>query len=189
MNPSENSTTVLRNEHQIILNVLDALNRFLDAGTRKGNWHWDALGECVTFFRLYADACHHGKEEDLLFPELVAKGMPREGGPIAVMLYEHQQGRQFVRAMRETLPDARAGEQEARDRFVEAGRAFFSLLTEHIGKEDHCLFAMADEMMDQTSCMGLCRKYQDVCRSQFEGETKAKLEDLAGRLEAKASSV
>lgn len=78
MNPSENSTTVLRKEHQVILKVLDALDCFLDAGTQHGNWHWDALEECVTFFRLYADACHHGKEEDLLFPELVAKGMPRE---------------------------------------------------------------------------------------------------------------
>ncbi|MGD0266766.1 MAG: hemerythrin domain-containing protein, partial [Candidatus Methylomirabilota bacterium] len=39
--------------------------------------------------------CHHGKEENLLFKTMVDRGFPRQGGPIAVMLHEHETGRSF----------------------------------------------------------------------------------------------
>ncbi|MFH2128073.1 MAG: hemerythrin domain-containing protein, partial [Pseudomonadota bacterium] len=36
------------------------------------------IDDAVEFFRFYADRCHHGKEEDLLFLELRNKGLPSE---------------------------------------------------------------------------------------------------------------
>lgn len=186
MGDEGSATGVLREEHQRILMVMGVLGRLLDAGAKRGVWDFDAMGDCVMFFRLFADACHHGKEEDLLFPELEARGIPREGGPIGVMLYEHQLGRQFVRAMKDALGPASGGDTEALSRLVEAGRGFIDLLTQHIHKEDHILFSMADRVMDRTACMGLCRKYDEVCGREFEGNTKAALEDIAARLEAKS---
>ena len=79
-------TAVLRDEHRLILQVIDVLESLLNSGAADGEYDFDALDRCTSFFRLFADACHHGKEEDLLFPELEAKGIPREGGPIGVML-------------------------------------------------------------------------------------------------------
>ena len=67
---------------------------------------YDLVAQCIIFFRLFADACHHGKEEDLLFTELEAQGMPRDAGPIAVMLDEHAQGRALVRTMAAALEQA-----------------------------------------------------------------------------------
>ncbi len=66
---------------------------------------------------MFADQCHHGKEEDLLFPAMEAAGIPRESGPIGVMLEEHNIGRQYVRGMAEAVSGYRAGE-------TQAGRAF-----------------------------------------------------------------
>ncbi|MCC6352978.1 MAG: hemerythrin domain-containing protein [Verrucomicrobiae bacterium] len=185
MTDEGSATGVLRDEHQRILMVMRVLGRLLDAGERQGAWDLDAIGDCVMFFRLFADACHHGKEEDLLFPELEARGIPREGGPIGVMLYEHQMGRGFVRAMRDNLGPARGGDMGALTRLAEAGRQFIDLLTQHIHKEDHILFNMADHVIDGTACMGLCRKYDEVCGREFEGNTKAALEEIAARLRAK----
>lgn len=186
MSDHGDSTAVLRDEHQRILKVMRVLGRMLDAGEKNGAWDFDAIGDCIAFFRLFADACHHGKEEELLFPELEARGIPREGGPIGVMLYEHQMGRQFVRAMKDALGSARDGDREALSRLVEAGRGFIDLLTQHIHKEDHILFSMADQVMDRTACLGLCRKYDQVCGREFEGNTKAALEEIAARLEARS---
>jgi hemerythrin-like domain-containing protein len=182
--PTDHPTSVLREEHRVILRVLDVLSRLLDAGEQGGNWHFDALEECITFFRLYADACHHGKEEDLLFRELEAKGMPVEGGPIAVMLHEHRLGREHVRAMAAALPGARAGDREALGHLLAEGRGYIELLSSHIGKEDHCLFAMADQMIGGAACRGLCQKYREVSGGRFEETTKEALEELASRLEA-----
>ena len=48
------------------------------------------LNQAIDFSINFTNTCHHGKEEESLFPTPENKGMPREGGPIARMLYEHQ---------------------------------------------------------------------------------------------------
>ncbi len=181
-------TTVLREEHQVILKVLDALEQLLNKGSAVGSQDVETLAKYASFFRLFADACHHGKEEDLLFPELEARGIPREGGPIGVMLAEHEQGRAFVRQMHDALPKARSGEAAAVDAMVAAGRAFIDLLRQHIEKENNILFMMADRVVDESSCARLCGEYAHVCSKQFDGQTKQQLRELADELITDASS-
>jgi hypothetical protein len=53
------------------------------------------------FFQQFADQCHHAKEEDVFFPVLKQRGIPEQGGPIGVMLHEHDLGRDCVGRMRE----------------------------------------------------------------------------------------
>ncbi len=111
MSPAaETATSRLRDEHQLILQVADAMQALLASAEGPDGLDLEAIGDCVTFIRLFADACHHGKEEDLLFPELEAAGLPRNQGPIAVMLYEHQQGRAFAQQMADALAPARQGD-------------------------------------------------------------------------------
>ena len=73
--------------------------------------HWKQVRTCllislsntIEFLRLYADRCHHGKEEALLFRELEKKGMPRAGGPVGMMLMEYQAGRSLIAPFWERL--------------------------------------------------------------------------------------
>jgi len=181
MPESRTPTGVLREEHQLILKVLDVVQALLEKG-EAGDWDLDAWQDCVEFFRLFADACHHGKEEDLLFPELESCGVPREGGPIAVMLFEHKQGRGFVARMAKALEDARQGENEPLARLEHAARAYLQLLRAHINKEDNVLFNMADQLVDRAGCERLCAEYDVACARRLEGRTKDELENLAGEL-------
>ena len=96
-------TELLKCEHETILRVIGVLNRLVARCQQGQSFDEIPLRKCVEFFRLFADACHHAKEEDLLFPLLEAKGIPREGGPIGVMLHEHQLARQHTRAMADAL--------------------------------------------------------------------------------------
>ena len=87
------ATEILRKEHDAILRMLEVTEQVaeqLDRGEKVAPQTLDGLLE---FFRLFADQCHHGKEEELLFPALERKGMPRQTGPIEVMLIEHDHGR------------------------------------------------------------------------------------------------
>ncbi len=175
---SQTPTGMLRDEHRLILEVASVLERALDAG----GGDFDALGECVAFFRLFADACHHGKEEDLLFPALQHQGMPGDVGPIAVMLHEHRIGREFIRRMAEALPGAADGDAGAAAEVAEAGRGYVELIRAHIAKEDGILFEMADGMVVGPACKELCSAYDEVCARRFEGKTLEDLEGLAASL-------
>lgn len=185
---SETATSRLREEHEHILEVADALAVLVRA-TEEGRWDVEAFADCVTFIRLFADACHHGKEEGLLFPALEATGMPRDQGPIAVMLYEHQQGRALARRMAEALDGARAGDAEAQATLRNAAMGYVNLIRGHIQKEDHVLFQMADQAVRGPACQSLCAAYGAVCARRFEGHTKEQLRELGTRIRERALRV
>jgi len=181
----ESATGRLREEHQRILQVADAMQSLV-ATAAEGRWDFDAFEDCITFIRLFADACHHGKEEDLLFPELERAGMSRQQGPIAVMLEEHRIGREYVRFMSDALAPARAGDEDARARLRNAAQGYVQLIRAHIMKEDNVLFNMADHVVRGSSCRSLCVAYGAVCARRFEGHSKAELTSLADRITARA---
>lgn len=182
---ASDTTAVLRIEHQWILRVVVGLERLI--AQAPDALDLDTVEKCIRFFRLFADACHHGKEEDLLFPELEARGFSRTSGPIAVMLYEHRLGREWVAKMAAALAETRQGDAEARERLIEAGHGYIDLIRGHIHKEDHVLFNMADRVVDTPACQRLCAGYDAVCARRFEGCTKAELEALADEIVEAAS--
>jgi hemerythrin-like domain-containing protein len=65
----------LRNEHQAILHVLIILDNMLSTVTKEDIEIFKFGDELIYFLKTFADKCHHGKEEDYLFKELVAKGI------------------------------------------------------------------------------------------------------------------
>ncbi len=140
-------TQELSHEHRAIermLAILDTACDRIEGGEKIDPCH---LESSVEFVRVFADRCHHGKEEDLLFPAMVKAGIPKEGGPIGAMLAEHEQGRRFIRALAEAIPAYRADEPEARQEVVRNARGYVSLLGQHIQKEDFVLFPMADRVL------------------------------------------
>jgi len=180
------ATAGLREEHQWILKVAGVLDEILSREADEG-LDFDAIEACVSFIRLFADACHHGQEEDLLFPELTAMGMPKETGPLAVMLQEHEMGRSYARHMVKSLPGARKGDMEARQILVNSARGYVKLIRGHINKEDNVLFNMADQIVTGRACESLCHAFGVVCQRRFEGVSKEELEGLALDLMGKYS--
>ena len=76
------ATQDLRKEHEAILYVLQILNKMMESDSRDSENMLRYYGEVVYFFKIFADKCHHGKEENYLFKELVNNGITNEGGPV-----------------------------------------------------------------------------------------------------------
>ncbi|MFU2207251.1 hemerythrin domain-containing protein [Solidesulfovibrio sp. C21] len=136
------ATDDLRAEHKGILRMLDvmrALTTRIEAG---GTIPTSELTGILDFLKIFTDKCHHGKGEDILFPALEGAGMPREGGPIGVMLHEHALGRELIRDMDAAL----AGNAGPRS-FVAPVLDYIELLTQHIAKENNVLFPMAERLL------------------------------------------
>jgi hemerythrin-like domain-containing protein len=91
-------------DHELIergLTLLEKAVARLEAGQSlpEGFAQW-----APRFFQQFADQCHHAKEEDVFFPVLKQRGIPEQGGPIGVMLYEHGLGRDCVGRMGKFFP-------------------------------------------------------------------------------------
>jgi hemerythrin-like domain-containing protein len=155
-------TEILSGEHRIIEQVLDCLEKIAQSCAAEGRLDKASAEQALDFFRNFADRCHHGKEETHLFPAIEAKGFPRQGGPTGVMLDEHEQGRAHIRGMVEAIEGATAGQSEAVDRFVTRAHGYINLLREHIEKEDHCLFAMANQALTEDDQQRLLSAFENV---------------------------
>jgi hemerythrin-like domain-containing protein len=178
MEVMEVPTRVLKDEHDVIKRVL----RAFEGDVVSGNFNLERMENFVKFFRLFADACHHCKEEDILFPELELKGIPKDDGPIGVMLEEHRVARELVKRMGESIELVKGGNEIGKKDFFEAGNSYIYLLKDHIGKENQCLFEMARGALDKKSCEKIDKAYKGACNS-FEGCSKDQLEKLADELE------
>lgn len=176
------ATQTLRHEHDAILRMLDATEETARQLSASESVEPDILDGLLEFFRLFADQCHHGKEEDLLFPKLVEKGMPRHMGPVGVMLTEHDQGRALVRQMGQAAADYKQNGAGAATRWAEAARAYVELLREHIAKENNILFVMAERMLTPQEQQELSAQFEAVEQEKMGAGTHERLHALMNRL-------
>ncbi|HXW68156.1 MAG TPA: hemerythrin domain-containing protein [Dissulfurispiraceae bacterium] len=142
-------TDELKQEHEAIklmLKILEITSQMLDAGQKVDTTD---LEETLEFIRVFADKCHHHKEEDLLFPDLQKVGVPKEQGPIGVMLMEHASCRNYVRGMAEGIEKYKIGDIDAYKQITANARNYIKLLSEHIYKENNILYPMADARLSE----------------------------------------
>ncbi len=175
----------LMGEHRVIERGIDALTAFADEARRRTADDRQELGRFVTFIREFADACHHGKEEDILFTAMVEAGFPSQGGPIAVMLAEHDEGRAFVKQLGELAAAPGPWSAEDRQRLAQAAHGYADLLRQHIHKEDTVLYPMAEahlppQVMERVD--EACQRYEVEKTGSGEHERLHRLaEELAAR--------
>jgi len=146
----------LMNEHEAILSALQILERMMVAMEKAPSMDSKDIHDFNGFLKEFADKCHHGKEEGLLFPALVGAGVPDKGGPIGVMLAEHAQGRKLIRDMEESIsPDVN------RVKLAQAAGAYATLLRNHIQKENMMLFPMAERVLTETQLEKLYEGFEE----------------------------
>jgi len=122
----------------------------------------EVFKKAVDFVRVFADRCHHGKEEGELFPLLEQRGILKHRGPIAVMLLEHEQGRLFIKGLSEALDKYEKGDMKAKSAIVENARGYADLLDQHIYKEDNILYPMGDKVLSEADNRLLLEKFEGI---------------------------
>ena len=139
-----NAIDDLINEHEAVrltLRVLKSISQEIAKSGKISNP--EHLDQLFDFFSTFVDRCHHSKEEEQLFPALEEVGVSREGGPVGVMLKEHQRGRDLVAEMKTALAQYRSGDADAAQKFTQHANDYITLLDFHIDKENNVLFPMA----------------------------------------------
>jgi hemerythrin-like domain-containing protein len=179
-NPAERPTQILSDEHRVIERVLGAVEK-LAKGPVGALEPWL---QALDFIRGFADQCHHFKEEKVLFPAMEAHGIPSEGGPIGMMLMEHEEARSYVRAMFAAISLIEAENEAAKDSLLSNARAYCRLLREHIQKEDEILFCMADEMIPDEEQKELAQAFVQHDTVEIGAGVHQKFLKIAAELEA-----
>jgi hemerythrin-like domain-containing protein len=159
MTPAEQ----LKEEHEgitLMLKILEKVCGKMEAKEKIDLGHLDRIME---FFKIFVDQCHHGKEEDLLFPAII----PMEQKLIGLLLREHSQGRSYVRAMAHDLTQMKKVERPTWVEYVANAQKYIALMTQHIQKEDNVLFPMLDGLLGKKKQMKLVEGFEDLERRKI----------------------
>jgi hemerythrin-like domain-containing protein len=156
MKPTED----LINEHKAIKVMLSIMSKIAENIKNDKGVDTNDVEKIVNFLKTFADKCHHGKEENALFPALVKAGIPNENGPVGVMLNEHVIGRGHIKEIGTSTENYKAGNTESIQLIADSLLSYVNLLQNHIQKEENVLFKMADKVLNNN--------VQDDVYEQFE---------------------
>lgn len=180
------ATDELKAEHRVIERVIGSLETMAGRLAAGQAVRPQFFLEAADFIKNFADGCHHQKEEGVLFKMLAEHGMPEEDGPLAVMLDEHEQGREFTQGMRQAAERLAAGDPAAGGTVAENAQGYAALLRQHIQKEDNILFVMAERVIPPQAHDQVAQAFERVEHQETGRGVHAKYLALAEALEREA---
>jgi hemerythrin-like domain-containing protein len=129
-------------EHRLIKRMVELLKNELVYIKEKNKVNSEFIKAAVDFFRIYADQCHHGKEENILFRELQKKEISDEHKDIMNKLIEdHKKGRSYVNQLEESNQYYIDGDLQAINQIQLTLQKLTELYPRHIDIEDNLFFA------------------------------------------------
>ncbi len=171
-----NAIETLKHEHRVIEKVLGAIETSTDKVAVGGAVDPGFFRRAIDFVRNFADKCHHSKEEGVLFKAMAAAGVAVEGGPIGVMLSEHDEARRLIREAAASLDED--------DLKTAAARLadYAALLRQHIRKEDGILYVMAERVLPAEETRGIGDRFEKIERDEMGEGTHERYHEMAHEL-------
>ena len=128
-------------EHRLIERMIAVLRRLLLEFGRTGKANVDFIDDAVDFIRTYADRCHHGKEEDILFRELAKKKLSKEHRQVMQdLIGEHATARDTIAGLVDARLRYAAGDETAMEGIKQSISFLVDFYPRHIEKEDKHFF-------------------------------------------------
>jgi len=152
------ATQNLENDHVHILRLIDVMEHITQIEDPEINHLEDIVG----IIRNFADGLHHAKEETIFFPLLAERGFSSTQGPVAVMLHEHEEGRNYVKGMAENISLFKSGSKQALIEVFRNMNGYAVLLRNHIAKENNILFKMADNVLSESDHINLLERFAET---------------------------
>ena len=126
----EHPVAVLRDEHRLMLTVVDAMERESRRMLAGGAVEPEFWRRVVEFLEHFLDRLHHEKEESVLFPELERLGLAAKMESVEALSAEHAEGRRAMRTILEALARRDAS------RLAHASIGFCRRERQHIVREE-----------------------------------------------------
>ncbi len=173
----------LKHDHRVIQEVvagMSAVADLLDSGKQVDP---SILADLVQFLAVFADHCHHAKEEQYLFPLLATRADAITKRNLQLLEQEHRSAAQLVRELAKASAAYIENPLVMRYRVVALLRRLVELYPAHIWKEDYLLFPMAQQNLSEAEQEDMAEKFEDVEREVGQ-DVHAAFEILANQLGA-----
>ena len=140
------------------------------------------IDTAVDFIRTYADRCHHGKEEDLLFKALAAKDLsPEHRQTMDDLIREHAWAREATAGLVKAKEGYLLEAPGALDEFMEHLGKLVEFYPRHIDKEDKHFFIPCMAYFSDAEQAGLLARMHEFDRQLIHEKYRGVVESMEQR--------
>ncbi len=180
------SIQLMMEEHQYILRMLTVVRKACFRVFQGEAPSYEDFDRMIDFIRNYADAHHHGKEEKLLFNEMVDHLGPLGNKLITHgMLVEHDLGRLYIQELKAALDRVRGGDEESKLDVIANAIGYTHLLKRHIDKEDSVVYSFARRQLSAEIIAQVNEKTESFEKTAREKGLQEHYKSLLAALEKK----
>lgn len=184
------ATADLRSEHGGVTRMLGIMDAMAARARQGEHVDLDDLEQVIEFLRVFVDKCHHGKEEELLFPAMRAAGITAAEPTIVRLLEDHVHGREGVARIQaalvllsgDTHPGSGGTARPGLAEFADACETYTALLRDHIHREEGDCFGPADRELPAAVQAELEEGYDRIEREVVGGGVHEAFHALLDRL-------
>src|SRR3989304_2283594 len=136
----------LMQEHRLIERMISQMQKELSKMSEKNNVNSKFVDAAVDFIKVYADRCHHGKEEGVLFRELGSKQMSSEhAAMMRDLINEHVYARKTTSNLSKANESHVNGNRDSQKDIYKLMNDLIEFYPMHTQKEDKKFFVPSME--------------------------------------------
>jgi DUF438 domain-containing protein len=169
-------------EHEMIERTMSVLKSNLDE-LDTGKYDAVQIQRAVDFLLEFGDKIHNQKEEGFLFPLMQERGIPTEGGPVGVMIMEHDAERRLLQHMSAQAGSLTEADQETLNKFRREGLEYLVIRAEHIWKENDILYPMARQAMQEGDAEKLIVEFNRINTETYGPDAWQKFSAMVSEVE------
>lgn len=149
-------------EHRLIERMISVMDNEMKRLEKGGEPDPAFIETAVGFIRNYADRCHHGKEEDILFRDLKSVDMREHDDKVMKeLIVEHEWARDTTGKLVKAKEDYVRGVDGAIDRIIKMMGELVTFYPQHIEKEDKDFFPASMQYLDE-------QEEQEMLEEEYE---------------------
>ena len=149
-------------EHRLIERMVKRMAGELPKMEEKKGVNIGFLAEAIDFTRTYADRCHHGKEEDILFRDLASQPLSQEHKRVMdELVEEHISARKVVHRLADAKDLYARTQKEGLPEIITCLKELVKFYPSHIEKEDKHFFIPCMDYFTSGEKDGMLREFYD----------------------------
>lgn len=185
MNVIEKSTWILREEHQLIGNAIEAIVGIIKELENDTVQDSRQVLEMAQSFVTFVGRSHHTKEDFLLSMIRARRGCSDEF-PIRSFYAEHHRVEVLLASLRKTANEYLEADAGSLEWLFGSFRDVVNFYPGHMWKADHILFPLADDLLSETDQRVLVEQFAWI-ESAVGGSADEQLRAIAAELHPKTT--
>lgn len=170
-------------EHRLIERMIKQLKEESQRFDKEKKVDIFFIDKAVDFIRMYADRCHHGKEEDILFRDLAKKQLQPEYKKIMdELVNEHSYARNATKSLVSAKEKYGQGAKTALSDIVKLMAELAEFYPKHIEKEDKHFFLPCMKYFSKEEQAAMLNEFWEFDRKLVHEKYKKIVEEIEGAI-------